>query len=111
MTITRKTAMDQVKAVREAVQDVATPAAVPAKVGNYRWVVLGLIFVIWAIACADRANLGVALPYMKAEYAISNTEAGMIISLFSFAYGIVQIPAGLIYKRLSNKVTGALFPI
>jgi sugar phosphate permease len=73
--------------------------------------VLGLIFIIWAIACADRANLGIALPFMKKEYGISNTEAGMIISLFSFAYGVVQIPAGLIYKRLSNKVSGALFPV
>ena len=32
---------------------------------NYRWVVMGLIFCIWAIACADRANFGIALPYMK----------------------------------------------
>ncbi|WP_378951527.1 MFS transporter [Pelosinus sp. sgz500959] len=78
---------------------------------NYRWVVMGLIFVIWAIACADRANLGIALPYMKKEYGISNTEAGAIISLFSFAYGVVQIPMGLIYKKLSNKITGRLFPM
>ncbi|WP_378951558.1 MFS transporter [Pelosinus sp. sgz500959] len=78
---------------------------------NYRWVVMALIFVIWAIACADRANLGIALPFMKKEYHITNTEAGAIISLFSFAYGVVQIPMGLIYKRLSNKMTGRLFPI
>nr|WP_145648030.1 MFS transporter [Pseudoduganella lurida] len=82
-----------------------------AKRGSFRWVVLGLIFVIWAIACADRANLGIALPFMKKEYGISNTEAGMIISLFSFAYGVVQIPAGLLYKRLSDRVTGKLFPV
>ena len=78
---------------------------------NYRWVVMALIFAIWAIACADRANLGIALPYMKKEYGISNTEAGAIISLFSFAYGVVQIPMGLIYKKLSNKVTAILFPM
>jgi sugar phosphate permease len=99
--------MDQVKEVRDRTET----AVVETKVGNYRWVVLGLIFVIWAIACADRANLGIALPFMKKEYGISNTEAGMIISLFSFAYGVVQIPAGLIYKRLSNKVSGAVFPL
>jgi len=102
--------MEQVKAIRD-VDKTGMAASAPAKVGRYRWVVLGLIFVIWAIACADRANLGIALPFMKKEYGISNTEAGMIISLFSFAYGIVQIPAGLLYKKLSNKVTGALFPV
>lgn len=103
--------MEQAKAMRDEVDKTPVPMTAPAKVGNYRWVVLGLIFVIWAIACADRANLGIALPFMKKEYGISNTEAGMIISLFSFAYGIVQIPAGLLYKRLSSKVTGALFPV
>ena len=78
---------------------------------RYRWVVMGLIFMIWAIACADRANFGIALPYMKKEYGISNTEAGLIVSLFSFAYGIVQIPVGLMYKRLSEKTTGILFSV
>jgi sugar phosphate permease len=84
------------------------PAAKPTR---YRWVVMGLIFLIWAIACADRANFGIALPYMKKEYGISNTEAGLIVSLFSFAYGFVQIPVGLMYKRLSEKTTGILFSV
>ncbi|SAK88146.1 transporter [Caballeronia arationis] len=78
---------------------------------RHRWVVMGLIFCIWAIACADRANFGIALPYLKKEYGITNTEAGLIVSLFSFAYGFVQIPVGLIYKRLSEKTTGFLFSI
>jgi len=95
----------------EVLLDRANDTTANKKVGRYRWVVVGLIFVIWAIACADRANLGIALPFMKKEYGITNTEAGVIISLFSFAYGMVQIPAGLIYKRLSNKVSGAIFPI
>ncbi|SAK78964.1 transporter [Caballeronia hypogeia] len=78
---------------------------------KHRWVVMGLIFCIWAIACADRANFGIALPYLKKEYHITNTEAGLIVSLFSFAYGFVQIPVGLLYKRLSEKTTGLLFSV
>lgn len=95
----------------QPVEIATNPAVSLGKRTNYRWVVMTLIFVIWAIACADRANLGIALPFMKKEYNISNTEAGAIISLFSFAYGVVQIPMGLIYKRLNNKVTGRLFPM
>jgi MFS transporter, ACS family, glucarate transporter len=78
---------------------------------GHRWIVMGLIFCIWAIACADRANFGIALPYLKKEYGISNTQAGLIVSLFSFAYGFVQIPVGLLYKRLSEKTTGFLFAV
>lgn len=78
---------------------------------NHRWVVMGLIFCIWAIACADRANLGIALPFLKQEYGITNTQAGVIVSLFSLAYGAVQIPVGLLYKRLSERTAGLLFGI
>ncbi|XUW86899.1 MFS transporter [Burkholderia sp. M6-3] len=78
---------------------------------GHRWIVMGLIFCVWAIACADRANFGIALPYLKKEYGITNTQAGLIVSLFSFAYGFVQIPVGLLYKRLSEKTTGFLFSI
>lgn len=78
---------------------------------NYRWVVMGLIFIVWAIACADRANLGVALPFMRKEFGISNTEAGAIVSLFAFSYAVVQIPAGLFYKRVSLKTARLIFPL
>jgi sugar phosphate permease len=80
-------------------------APVEEKTTGYRWVVMGLIFCIWAIACADRANFGLALPYMKKEYHITNAEAGLIISLFSFAYALVQIPVGLLYKRMGEKTS------
>lgn len=77
---------------------------------NYRWVVMALIFGVWTIACADRANLGVALPFMKKEFGFSNTEAGAIVSLFAFSYAVVQIPAGLFYKRISTKAQERVFP-
>ncbi|WP_433693136.1 MFS transporter [Herbaspirillum seropedicae] len=97
--------------VAPAASNAPAAAQIGQKPTRYRWVVMGLIFLIWAIACADRANFGIALPYMKKEYGITNTEAGLIVSLFSFAYGLVQIPVGLMYKRLSEKTTGILFSV
>ena len=87
------------------------PEPLEEKRTNYRWVVMGLIFCIWAIACADRANFGVALPYMKKEFHITNTEAGLIVSLFSFAYAIVQIPVGILYRRLGEKASGIFLAV
>jgi len=89
----------------------ANPELAPGKRTNYRWVVMTLIFIVWVIACADRANLGVALPFMRKEFGISNTEAGAIVSLFAFSYAIVQIPAGLFYKRISAKTAEWIFPL
>ncbi len=70
------------------------------KKSYYRWVVMTLIFVIYTIAYADRANLGVALPFIKKEYGLSNTEAGALVSLLFFGYAFSQIPAGFLYTKV-----------
>ena len=49
---------------------------------HYRWIVMTILFVLYTVANADRANLGFALPYIRNEFEMSNTEAGTIISLF-----------------------------
>jgi sugar phosphate permease len=66
---------------------------------SYRWIVAGMIFSIYTIAAADRANLGVALPFIRQEFAMSNAEAGGLMSLFLLAYALAQIPAGLAFSR------------
>lgn len=71
---------------------------------NYRWVVMAILFVLYTVANADRANIGFALPYIRKEYAMSNTEAGAIISFFFFAYAAFQIPSGFLVKKFGNKV-------
>ena len=74
----------------------------------YRWAVMALIFIVYTIAYADRANLGVALPYIKQEFGLSNTEAGGLVSLLFFGYAFSQIPAGYIYSKLKVR---SVFPI
>lgn len=67
---------------------------------NYRWAVAGLIFVIYTIAAADRANLGVAMPFIRKEFDMTNAEAGGLMSLFLLAYALAQIPAGFAFARI-----------
>ncbi|PVE64504.1 MFS transporter [Priestia megaterium] len=71
----------------------------PIKKTNFRWWIAALIFVVYTIATADRANLGVALPYIQKEFGISNTEAGTLVSLLFFGYAASQIPGSFIVKR------------
>jgi len=72
--------------------DVTVPAV---RSTQFRWVVLTLIFVIYTIAAADRANIGFALPFMRKEFSMSNTEAGALLSFFLWGYALAQIPSGL----------------
>jgi ACS family glucarate transporter-like MFS transporter len=76
----------------------AAAAARPAKSG-FRWVVLTLCFLIYLVAGADRANIGVVVPYMKKEFELSNTDIGALASLFYIGYAIIQVPFSLIYQR------------
>lgn len=72
----------------------------PSEITKYRWWVMAFIFVIYTIANADRANIGFALPYIRKEFAMSNTEAGAIISLFFIGYSVGQIPSGFLVGKL-----------
>lgn len=65
----------------------------------YRWVIAGLIFIVYTVAAADRANIGFALPFIRKEFAMSNAEAGALASLFLLAYSIAQLPSGFTYAR------------
>lgn len=82
-----------------SVQGAPARAAGAVRLGGARWFVLVLIFVVYTAAYADRANIGIALPYIKAEFKLSNTETGLIVSLFSWTYAFGMIPSAFLVRR------------
>lgn len=79
-----------------------TPSTLPTNAARptiYRWLVAALFFVIYTIAAADRANLGVVLPFLRKEYTMSNAQAGALVSLFLLAYAVAQVPAAWLLSR------------
>ncbi len=79
-----------------------TEAARPTR---YRWVVASLFFLIYTIAAADRANLGIALPFLRKEFAMSNAEAGALVSVFLIAYALAQVPSAWLIARFGVRRT------
>jgi len=73
------------------------------KATRYRWVVAALFFVIYAVAAADRANLGVVLPFLRKQFAMNNAQAGALVSLFLIAYALAQLPSALLVSRFGVK--------
>ncbi|MFL6717254.1 MAG: MFS transporter, partial [Burkholderiaceae bacterium] len=45
------------------------------------------------------ANLGVALPFLRKQFEMTNTEAGGLISLFLLAYAAAQLPSAWLLSR------------
>ncbi|OCG07435.1 MFS transporter [Gilliamella sp. wkB178] len=73
------------------------------KMSHYRWYVMSFIFIIYTVANADRANIGFAIPYIQKEYDLSNTMAGLLISLFFAGYALFQIPSGFLTKKFGTR--------
>jgi sugar phosphate permease len=59
-----------------------------------------LVFLIVTVSYLDRTNLSVAAPVIQRQLHLTPTQLGLILSAFSWAYALAQIPAGLIAARL-----------
>jgi sugar phosphate permease len=70
-----------------------------------RWHVLFLVFLISAVSYLDRTNLSVAAPVIRAELGLTPTQLGVILSAFSIAYTIAQIPVGMFANWLGPRKT------
>jgi sugar phosphate permease len=70
-----------------------------------RWRVMFLVFLIVTVSYLDRTNLSVAAPTLRSQLHLTPTELGLILSSFSWAYAIAQIPAGLIASWLKPRRT------
>ncbi|MDR3561487.1 MAG: MFS transporter [Negativicutes bacterium] len=66
---------------------------------KFRWGVLAIIYFASMIAGADRANIGVVVPYIKESFHMTNTDIGAMTSLFFFGYAVFQVPVGALYSK------------
>ncbi|MGI4801434.1 MAG: MFS transporter [Janthinobacterium lividum] len=77
--------------------------AVAVRPTRTRYLMLGLILLLATVAYADRAILSISGPGIKQEFGLSPVQLGYILSAFSWAYVVGQIPGGLLLDRLGTK--------
>src|SRR6478735_5733586 len=71
---------------------------------NIRWAVAIFAAVGLAINYIDRSAISVSLPFMTADFNLTPTEQGLILSAFSWSYALMQIPAGRLIDRFGERV-------
>src|SRR5918911_1767344 len=81
--------------------DVTTASA--TRVGRYRWVICGLLFLAATINYVDRQVLSLLKPTLQAEFGWSEIDYSDIVFAFQLAYAIGFIFAGRIVDRLGIK--------
>lgn len=80
--------------------DVASrPATSKARYG-----LLVSLFMITAINYLDRTNMAIALPHITEEFKLSATQAGLILSAFSWVYAALQVPGGWFVDKIGPKL-------
>lgn len=65
--------------------------------------ILCLILFLSVVAYADRSILSISGSAIKEEFGLSAIQLGLILSAFSWAYVIGQIPGGLFLDRFGAK--------
>lgn len=68
-----------------------------------------LLCVMYAIAYIDRTNISTALPSIKADMGLSDTQLGLVVSGFAIPYAFFQIGGGWIGEKFGARK--ALFVI
>jgi ACS family D-galactonate transporter-like MFS transporter len=76
----------------------ATPDGQPAKpaagASRMRWAIVWLAFGGLTINYLDRANLGVAMPFIAEDIHLTMTQQGLVLAAFFWSYDFCQLAAG-----------------
>jgi MFS transporter, ACS family, glucarate transporter len=62
------------------------------KATNVRWMLIGWLFLISAIAYLDRVNISIAISAIRAEYGFTDIQIGYVFSAFVWGYACCRRP-------------------
>src|SRR5258708_20567798 len=68
-------------------------------------IVLSLLCAMYFITYVDRVNIATAATAIKAEFGLSNTELGLALGIFGYAYALFQIIGGFIGDKFGPRRT------
>jgi MFS transporter, ACS family, D-galactonate transporter len=70
---------------------------------NIRWWIIGMAFLGTSINYVDRANLGVAAPFIGKDLHLNSFQIGLVLSGFFWTYAIFQLAAGYLVDRFGAR--------
>lgn len=66
-----------------------------SQASNYRWVIVGILWLVHALAFMNISSLGILAPFIKEDFHLSSFQIGFLISALSIGSALSQMPAGL----------------
>src|SRR5258706_5433898 len=74
------------------------------RVFPYRYRILLFLFSLLFVTYLDRITIGLVGKRIISEFHLTNTQFGWVLSAFSLAYAIFEIPSGIMGDRKGQKV-------
>jgi sugar phosphate permease len=85
-------------------QTALNPALSVTNLARKRWfIILPAVFVMYMISFFDRVNVGMALPYITKEFALTPVQAGWVGAAFAWGYIVTQLLAGYLALRFGPR--------
>ncbi len=78
-------------------------AAPTARVGNYRWVVVWLLFFAMVINYVDRQTIGLLKPTLSKEFGWNETDYANLVFWFQASYAVAYLAFGRVMDRLGAR--------
>src|SRR5690606_23764449 len=64
---------------------------------------IALLVGVYIIDYIDRVMIAIALPLIGAEFGLTRTEQGLVVSAFAIAYMVSQLPGGVLADRMGAR--------
>ncbi|MDB5762309.1 MAG: ral substrate transporter:Major facilitator superfamily 1 [Herminiimonas sp.] len=76
-----------------------------------RYLILGIMCLMYFIAYIDRVNISIIAPLLKKEMGLTPTELGLIFSAFAYPYAAMQILGGWFADKYGPRLVLAILSI
>ncbi|MCL6592337.1 MAG: MFS transporter [Alicyclobacillus sp.] len=70
---------------------------------NVRYLIITILFIVTAINYIDRSIISLAVPDLRKDLMIDSVLMGVVLSSFSWAYVVMQIPGGWLLDRFGTR--------
>lgn len=67
------------------------------------WITVFMFWLGWVFMYADRTILNPVMGDIQKEFSLSNTQLGLISSVFFFVYAAFQVPSGILGDKIGKK--------
>lgn len=78
------------------------------KATKFRWVLVGLMFLMNFVSYMDRVNLSVATPFIMKEFSFTKVDMGLLQTMFFLGYALMQIPGGILAEYFGHRKVASL---